>query len=301
MIRIELNGNQIEKIDKLTILLGNFDGVHLGHQTLIFEAKKRTSGPIGVVVFSDNPAKYIGSGKSQKCLTGFERKLRLFEERGIEYGFILKAEPSLFALSPEEFMHKYIDAISPSLIVVGEDYRFGKMAKGNPETLRTRYEVVTVPLLMMDEHKIGTKEIIESLESGDISLANKMLGYPYEISGKVIEGRHLGRTIGYPTANIDYSDDAVLPKVGVYLGLAFWRGIPYKAMISVGHNPTAGRLEKPSLEAYLLGANGSFYGETVYLDFLSFRREEKNFSSLEGLKKQLDEDKQALIDYSLER
>lgn len=285
------------KEKNLTLLLGNFDGVHLGHQELIFEAKVRGEGKIGVLLFSENPSKFIPNGKSVHELTPLDKKLSLFSSYGVDIAYVVKSEPSLFTLSPNEFIDSIIKVIGPSLIIVGTDYRFGYKASGDVKILRDHFKVVAVPLKEINGIKVGTKEIITFLSKGDIDSANAFLGRPYEIKGKVIQGNHLGRTISFPTANLLLDGDYVLPMTGVYFGIAYLRGLPYKAMINIGNNPTIGTVKETRVEAYLLNANGNFYDATIYLTFLYFRRPETKFENIESLKRQLDADKLALIDY----
>lgn len=295
---IELDKQQPLKESNLSLLLGNFDGVHLGHQELIFEAKKEGEGKIAVLLFSDSPAKFIDNGKEHRELTPLDKKISIFQSQGVDIAYILKAEKSLFALSPEEFIEKILKPINPSLIVVGEDYRFGYKAQGNPEILQKRFKTRVVSLLTKDGKKIGTQEIVSFLKKGEIEKVTEFLGRPYEIKGTIIKGNGLGHTIGFPTANLSFSEDYILPKNGVYFGLAFLRGLPYKAMINIGTNPTVGNLVNERVEVHLLNASGNFYGQTLYVNFLTFRREEKKFDDLKKLQEQLAKDKKALEDYS---
>lgn len=294
---VYLDKQKPAKEDHLALLLGNFDGVHLGHQELIFKAKVKGEGRIGVLLFSESPSKFIVNGKSVSELTPLDKKLSLFASYGIDIAYIVKAEPSLFSLSPEEFMEQILSPISPSLIVVGTDYRFGYRAMGNAETLEKRFKVVAVPLKEIEGTKVGTREIITYLKQANIEKANEFLGRPYEIKGKVVQGNHLGRTISFPTANLALEGNYVLPMTGVYFGVGYLRGVPYKAMINIGSNPTIGNVKEERVEAYLLNAKGDFYGAILYLSFLYFRRGETKFENIELLKEQLDADKLALIDY----
>lgn len=295
---IELDKQQPLKEQNLSLLLGNFDGVHLGHQELIFEAKKEGQGKIAVLLFSESPAKFIDNGKDHRELTPLDKKISIFQSQGVDIAYILKADKSLFALSPEEFIEKILKPINPSLIVVGEDYRFGYMAQGNHEILKKHFKTHVVSLLTKDGRKVGTQEIVSFLKKGEIEKVTEFLGRPYEIKGKVIKGNGLGHTIDFPTANLSFSQDYILPKNGVYFGLAFLRGLPYKAMINIGTNPTVGRLVNERVEVHLLNASGNFYGQTLYVSFLTFRREEEKFESLKKLQEQLQKDKKALEDYS---
>lgn len=295
---IELDKREPLKEKNLSLLLGNFDGVHLGHQELIFEAKMKGEGKIAVLLFSESPSRFIENGKNHKELTPLDKKISIFQSQGIDIAYILRSERSLFSLSPEDFIRKILQPLNPSLIVVGEDYRFGYRAEGNPALLEKYFKTDVVPLLMKEGRKIGTQEIISFLKNGEVDKAAEFLGRPYEIKGTITKGNGLGHTIGFPTANLALAEDYLLPKNGVYFGLAFLRGLPYKAMINIGNNPTVGKLVNERVEVHLLNASGNFYGQTLYVNFLAFRREEEKFENLEKLKEQLEKDKKALDDYS---
>lgn len=150
--------------------------------------------------------------------------------------------------------------------------------------------MLSLPLLNGVEGKISTQSIIKMIEEGKIEAANDDLGRPYRISGKVVKGLSNGRKIGYRTANLKLLTPYVIPKSGVYKGKAIVKGMSYNSLINVGTNPTIGRLSTDSIEAHLLGFNENIYGEDVKLEFLSYIREEKLFSSLDDLRKQLDID-----------
>lgn len=289
------------KEKNLSLLLGNFDGVHLGHQELIFDARIHGEGKVAVLLFSESPAKFINNGKDHKELTPLDAKISVFRSLGVDIVYILKAESSLFSLSPIEFIEKVLIPLNPSLVVVGEDYRFGYKAQGDPDLLKKHFKTDVVPIFKKGSKKVGTQEIISFLKNGEIEKATQFLGRSYEIKGKVVKGNGLGHTIGFPTANLSLSEDYVLPKNGVYFGLAFLRGMPYKAMINIGRNPTVGNLVNERVEVHILYASGNFYGETLYVDFLTFRRDEQKFNSLEELKEQLEKDKEALNAYRLNK
>lgn len=269
----------------LALCLGNFDGVHLGHQKLFKEAKD-SGKQVGVLLFDKNPAEFFPSSKSKKVLTGLNDKIRILESLGIDYVFVIKVSKEFFALKKDEFIKDYIDALHPSLIVCGSDYSFASKAEGKPEDLKEKYHVHLVNLLEIDNKKISTQDIIRLIEEGKIEEANSLLGRPYEVRGKVIEGEKIGRTIGYPTANLKLEENYVLPLSGVYSGTT--NGL--LSFINVGTNPTVGILKEEIIETHILDFSSDIYGETIILSFRHFIREEKTFASLSELKSQLDKD-----------
>jgi riboflavin kinase/FMN adenylyltransferase len=282
-------GQEVPRQQKLTLLLGSFDGVHRGHQQLIFEGKRSTEGDLGVLLFDKNPADLMSNGKSSAVLTSLDDRLRLFENAGLDVAYIIRIDKEFLSVSPIDFITNALQKIDPEQIVVGTDYSFGAKAAGNDALLKRYFKVDVVDLLPYDGKKISTQRIIADLAKGDLESANAQLGRPYELHGLVAHGFQKGRTIGFPTANIP-SNSYALPKNGVYQGVCFVRGRPYRSLINVGVNPTVGLLTVPVIECYLKGFDEEIYGETMYVQFLSFLREEKKFASLEELKGQLQKD-----------
>ncbi len=275
--------------DRLTLLLGSFDGLHLGHYELVKEAKKKASGDIGALLFSDNIASFLGH-KSAKSLTSLEDKKRLFASYGFDYLFIIPLSKEFLALDKDSFLDKYIAPLSPSLLICGEDYSFGKRAEGKSDDLKKRFDASILPIKTMNGEKIGTQRIIALIEEGKIEEANARLGRDYEISGKVVRGLGNGHKIGFPTANLSLSSPYPLPPSGVYKTVSYLRGIPHLSLTNIGDNPTFGVSKERSIETYIPSFGGEIYGETLYLSFLSFIRKERKFKSVEELKKQIELD-----------
>jgi riboflavin kinase/FMN adenylyltransferase len=279
---------------KTTLCLGNFDGVHRGHQDLILSARKIAEGDVAALLFDQNPSAFFRTGKSDSVLTSLEDKLVHFAALGVDLAYVIHVSQAFFALSPEDFLSQVIAPLQPEKIVVGTDYTYGAKAAGNLQTLSSAFPVVAVPLLEEEGRKISTQSIIKAIHLGEMEKANEALGYPYEVKGTIAHGFENGRKIGFPTANLQLTVPYALPKSGVYLGKATLRGLPYQSLINVGDNPTIGLLHHPVIEAYLSGFAGEAYGETLYLEFDSFLREEKKFASLSELQAQLESDKKAL-------
>jgi riboflavin kinase/FMN adenylyltransferase len=279
---------------KTTLILGNFDGVHLGHRSLVFAARKAAEGDIAVLLFDQAPSQFFSAGKSTSVLTSLEDKEVLFNALGVDLAYVLHVSKEFFALSPEDFVEQVLRKLDPARIVVGTDYTYGKGAKGTVKSLEKSFPVFAEPLLENEGHKISTQSIIKEIQNGNLQEANRELGRPYQVKGTIAHGLENGRKMGFPTANLALATPYVLPQSGVYLGVAYLRGMPYPTLINVGDNPTIGVLSQPVIEAYLEGFSGSAYGETLYLEFTAFLREEKKFASLEALREQMEVDKQAL-------
>lgn len=295
METIYLDKANIQSIPNLSICLGTFDGLHIGHQQLLIKAVSDSSGPVGILLFDSNPADIIDNGKRHRILTSLEDKIVLLNKLRLDYAFIVKADASFFSASPKDFIENYLLPLGVKKAFVGSDYRFGKAAEGDPSFLSKFIQVEEIPLLSIKGEKVSTQKIASLIEEGKIEDANGLLGRPYEIKGKIVEGYQNGRKIGFPTANLSLSSPYVLPRDGVYKGLGFLRGFPYQSMINVGKNPTLGLLKQDVVEAYLEGFKDTAYNETLYIDFLSFLREEKKFKDLEELSKQLQKDRLEIL------
>ena len=287
-IRFNLKGT-IPHIPGLSLALGTFDGFHKAHQKLLIESKLHGLYS-GVLLFSVPPEDIL-KGPSP-CLMGLEDKIRLLSSFGLDYCLVIEATPELFALSKTEFMDQVLDPIGMDSLVVGEDFRFGYAAEGTVIDLKTRYKTYVCPLLGDENGKISSTRVRQLLLEGDVQGAWKFLVRPYEIKGIGVKGKQNGGKIGFPTMNLQLSENYLLPKNGVYAGIGFVSGKPYKAMINVGDNPSIGSDIPRHIEVHLLGyPNEDTYGLTSYLGFLYFVREEKKFASLAELKKQLEIDK----------
>lgn len=265
------------------LLLGNFDGVHKGHQALISAALEK--GEAAVLLLDPS----FHKEKDEGVLTTLEDKIRLFGYYGVQNIYVLKTDREFFSLPKESFIENILKKLEPSLLVVGEDYSFGFKGEGKANDLKGAFLTIALPLCEFQGEKIGTRLIKSLLLSGKVIEANNLLGRPYEIKGKVQKGFQNGRKISFPTANLEASP-YLLPKKGVYCGFSYLRGICYKAIINVGDAPTIGKLKKNIVEVYLDGFNGDCYDETLYVDFISLLREEIHFASLESLKNQLQKD-----------
>jgi riboflavin kinase/FMN adenylyltransferase len=288
---IDLNQKQPNFPEGLALCLGTFDGLHLGHQRLIIEACLAGEGQVGVLLFKENPANFLTNGKTKAILTSLEDQISILRRLRVDVVLTLDVNAAFFALSPEEFIAQYLKPLHLNLLVVGEDFRFGKAAAGTPKTLAKSFPVLTVPLLEENGVKISTSLIKQDLLEGKVEEANRMLGRPYEVHGKVAHGFEYGRTIGFPTANVCLKDPYLLPQGGVYEVVAYVMGIPHHGLANVGTNPTVGLLHDPIVEVYLEDFNQNIYDKTIYVDFLAYERPEIKFDSLELLQAQLQKDK----------
>lgn len=284
------------------ITLGSFDGLHLGHQNLLKEtkdlAKKLGVRPL-VVTFDPHPRQVLQPESSFKLLTTLEEKLNLISELGFEEVAIIPFTKNLAEWDPELFVQKYIvDNLRAKGVVVGFNFRFGKQRKGDVELLtnlgkKYNFTVKVVEAVFIDGLKISSSLIRGLLEKGSIELANKLLGRPYFLIGKVIKGKGRGKILGYPTANLSISDAKLIPLCGVYAVWITLRGEKFKGAMNIGKNPTFDE-KNLSIEVYIFDFNSEIYGERIKVELINYVRGEKKFPSPEALKLQIEKDCQKI-------
>ncbi len=293
---VEIDGKTRSDGTKAALCLGNFDGLHRGHQELFLAARKSPFLP-SILLFEPSAETLLFPERPHPVLTSLEDKLRLLPGYGIERAYIVRADLSFYALDPSGFVSFLKERIDPSLLVFGSDFRFGKGCAGTPEVLRSYFPAEEIALLECSGAKVSSTRIrclIE--EEGDVSAAKDLLGRPYEMKGKVERGLHNGTRIGFPTLNLRPSASYCYPAPGVYEGVSYLSGIPYLSLINVGTNPTVGALSETQVESHLLGFSGEAYGKTLYVSFERRLRGERKFASLTELKEQIAKDKAAVLE-----
>lgn len=269
-----------EKNSGVAMLLGGFDGVHLGHRKLLSCAQK--SGlSVGVMT--------IVGGKGEMLFTERERE-DIFCRNGVAFVFELPFA-EICALSPREFLDVLTKEFSPKLFVCGEDFRFGAGAKGTPSVIQEGGQVCVevLPLVEIDGEKVSSRTIKNLLQVGDIPKANEMLGENFFLLGKVEKDRQVGRTIGFPTANVAYPKEKFPLKKGVYETRVFVDEKEYKAITNYGARPTFGD-ESVWTESHLDGFDGNLYDKELRVEFVRYLRDITKFDGVDALKKQLEED-----------
>ena len=287
-------GNKKNLPKGASVLLGDFDGVHLGHQELVKAALRYEGIPHAALLFDKDPSFFLDNGKNKKILTTLEDKIALFESFGLDSVYLIHVDSAFFDLTPEEFIGAYLKPIEPFVLISGSDYRFGKKASGDVALLGKHFKLKTVDLLLHDDRKIASRDIKAFIASGQIEEANAELGRLYSLKGVVHEGFHNGRKIGFPTINLHLEENYILPSVGVYLTETTIDGVTYPSITNVGSNPTVGLLHHERVESYLKGYSGTAYGKNAVVAFKKRIREERKFDSLEELKLQLEIDKALL-------
>lgn len=278
------------------VALGFFDGVHVAHQKIINTtiSYRRTKRLIPTVLTFQIDTS-IPHKRNVKYILSDQSKLDIFERHGVEQVYIPPFS-ELSELSSTEFFNEILlKRLKAKVIVCGYDYTFGKDATGNTDELMDLCVQNNIELVIANPTKannmiVSSTAIRQSLENGNLKLANDLLGYNYFIKGVVCHGNHLGRALGFPTANIEFADNQIIPKFGVYRTIVYIGAKIYRGLTNVGVKPTIEGERKPLAETFILGLDEDLYGQVITLSFSSMIREEKKFESIEELKKQMQED-----------
>lgn len=294
VIRVDLNHLRHSRIP-MCACIGYFDGLHRGHQKLIhktIELGRKYSCETALITFDPDPWVVIKGMQNVKHLSTMAQRMNLAVSMGIDNIVLLNFTRDMSELSPQDFLDQVLGSLNLKGLVCGFDFGFGYKGQGNAQFLKEHapFEVVVVEAVKDEEGKISSTRISNCIVAGQIEEANAMLGYRFNIEGKVIHGKHRGTGMGFPTANVDYSSEYLLPKTGVYAGYAIVDGISYPCMINIGTNPTFHDIDHMSLEAYLLHFHGDLYDKRIRLEFLKYIRAEKAFRSRENLILQMEQD-----------
>lgn len=294
--------------NKTIIALGGFDGLHLGHRALIDRAitmAKKQKCESMVLTFKNHPLTVINKELAPKLLMSNHDKLSLFKHYGLDIVNMVNFDRDFMKLSPEAFVEALVQNYNAAGVVVGFNHRFGYKNLGDTDLLKSmskklNFELHVVPPVKYKGEVVSSSKIRNLLiEEGDIEKANKMLTRHYSFEGTVVMGKQLGRTLGFPTINLDYSSTIVLPRGGVYFTLVEHEGHKYKGITNIGYNPTV-EDDKLSVETHIVDFNKELYDENIRLSFIKRIRDEKKFNSLTELSEQLKKDKLFAIKQKIE-
>lgn len=287
---------------KSVITIGMFDGVHLAHQTIIrqvIEKSKRIDGRNVVVTFEPHPREIVSKGtQSVAILSTLEDKLQRIEKLGVDVVFIIPFTFEFSRLTFQEFYSKYIiNGVGVSDVVEGFNHQFGRDREGNMNQVRElgklhSFSVETIAMMKKQDNVIASSTIRDSLLSGDVLLANAMLGYEYSFTGTVVRGYGRGKQLGYPTANILLNDmKKLVPQIGIYAVQIEVEGKWFGGMMSIGHNPTFGDAHIRTIEVNIFDFDKDIYDETVTVRTIQRTRSEKKFNSVDELIAEIGNDK----------
>jgi riboflavin kinase/FMN adenylyltransferase len=284
------------------VTMGIFDGVHTGHKLLLSHLKEKaeeTGGESVVITFSPHPRLVLEKDhRNLVFLTTTDEKIRLLEAEGIDHLILIDFTLEFSRIEACEFIKDYlIGRLHAKHLIVGYDHHFGRQGSGNFETIKQcsaamDFRVEKVEGLMTGKGAVSSTMIREALLSGKPEEAKTLLGYSYSITGEVVEGRKLGRSIGYPTANIRTDVHKLIPSNGVYATEVIAQEKKYPGMLSIGTNPTVNSSgNERSIEVHIIGFNGNLYGEDITLTFRKRLRDEQKFSDIGKLAEQMDLDR----------
>lgn len=297
------------KYPATVIALGTFDGLHLGHTDVINTARdyaERSGLKLAVFTFSNHPLALIRPDLVPVRIISAEEKIKLLESFGVDYLINIPFTEDFAALSPDEFLDR-LACFNYRCLVVGENFTYGFLGSGKTETLersgrKNGFDVIVRPLVKMNGNIVSSTGIRNLIQAGHIEYANRMLGRAYAITGKIAHGEQRGRKLGFPTANIELlHGEMAVPAPGVYAVTASIEGSIYEGMGNIGNNPTFNDVEHARLEVNLFNCSGDLYGKTMSVQFHKYIRAEKKFSGVEELCRQIEEDKNAIKTYFLNK
>ena len=287
-------------VPNAVVTSGTFDGVHLGHQKIIQrirEIARSIHGETVLITFWPHPRLVLYPTEHHlRLLSTFEEKANLLRQFGIDHLVTIPFTQEFSQMTSEQFIRKVlVEKIHTKKLVIGYDHRFGKNREGSFDYLQEHssefgFDLEEISRQDVEEIGVSSTKIRKALESGDIRTATNYLGRPYELNGLVVKGQQIGRSIGFPTANIHIPNDyKLIPHDGVYAVEVKVEGVLYKAMLNIGNRPTVDGTRK-TVEAHLFDFQGDLYNKLVTVSFKEFIREERKFENLEALKNQLVKD-----------
>ena len=301
MIVIRQNEDTIEQ--GIVATIGFFDGVHVGHRFLIKELQdwgKELNMPSAVITFPEHPRQVLHSDYRPKLLDTFQEKMERLETTGIDYCIALDFTYELSLYSAADFIRLLAEEYHVKGLLIGYDHRFGHDRSDGFEQYveyggQVGMEVRKASPYDEGNIRVSSSEIRRLLQEGKVEMANALLTYPYQLKGRIVSGYKVGRTIGFPTANIEVdSPYKLLPKVGVYAVWVELLGKRYKGMLYIGKRPTLQNGDNLTIEVNILGFSGNAYNDEITVSFLYAVREDKAFESVEALREQLERDRQTV-------
>jgi len=299
-----LRGCDIGQTSPSVLSVGKFSSLHLGHRSIISQAidmAHQISARSALLSFDPKPGTPLFSSSNQNILTWTERK-RILQCWGLDLFVKYPFTTELSNMSAEAFAREILfEKLRAKAIFVGDFFRFGKNREGDVSLLTKlaaeyNAQILSLPEISADEQKISSSTIKSHITNGSIGKANRLLGYDYFISGTVSEGKHIGRTIGFPTLNITPGSDKLLPKHGVYITQTLLCGKLYPSITNVGTNPTVDG-NRVTVESNLIGFNETAYNRKVTVHFHKQIREQVKFNTLNDLKNQISKDRHAAVEY----
>lgn len=299
-MQVHYHLENLPEFRRAVITIGTFDGVHKGHQTIIdavLKQAKNVDGESILITFHPHPRKIVQPDSSLQLINTLEEKISLLGQKGLSHLVIVPFTTDFSTQSPEDYIKDFlVKKFNPHSIIIGYDHHFGKDRKGNYLLLEKQksiwgYELIEIPKHVLDEIAISSTKIRNAIKNSDINTANRLLGYDFYFTGMVIHGDKLGRVLGYPTANLIYTDeDKIRLGDGVYAAYVSVADEIKKGMLSIGNRLTLTD-NTPKIEINIFDFDKKIYGYEIKITVHTHLRAQAKFDSLEDLKKQLDRDK----------
>lgn len=293
-----------DKYPNITVALGTFDGVHLGHQKIIGKAvtlAKAINGTSVVFTFSNHPLSIVAPERCPSQIITNEYKAELLRSLGVDILINIPFTSTLLKYSPSEFIHLLQTNLKPKHVVVGPNYSFGYKCVGNPELLakagqKENFEVEVHPAVYLDGDLISSTLIRKFIAEGNVAESARLLGRSFRLKGEVVTGDQRGRMLGFPTANLNIPDNFAVPNNGVYAVRTYFNHSIYNSIANIGINPTFKGINR-HIEVHLLDFDDNLYGKTIEVEFLEKIRPEKTFSNVHELVKQIKSDIEVAFKY----
>ncbi|SDY70361.1 riboflavin kinase / FMN adenylyltransferase [Evansella caseinilytica] len=297
-IKIKHPHQHFDDIPPSALALGFFDGVHKGHKEVILTAKHAAESArlkSGVMTFFPHPKEVLRKGERVKYLTSWIKKEELIAQLGVDYLIVIQFDELFSELTPQQFVDQYLIGLNVRHVVAGFDYTYGRLGKGTMETLpfhsRNALTSSVVEKVHHEGEKISSTNIRAALKQGNIQKVNDYLGWCYETSGMVVEGEKRGRTIGFPTANVQPDERIIVPDPGVFIVRIFVNNHWHRGICNVGYKPTFhDRKKEQTVEVHIFDFEDIIYGKEVTIQWLEKIRDEKKFASVQQLIDQLNDD-----------
>ncbi|HEX8316287.1 MAG TPA: bifunctional riboflavin kinase/FAD synthetase [Flavisolibacter sp.] len=292
---------QLPAFKKSVITIGTFDGVHQGHRKIITALKQeavRVKGETIIITFHPHPRKIVQPDRPMQLINTLDEKIELLRKAAIDHLVIVPFTPAFAELTADEYIENFlVKNFHPASIIIGYDHHFGKGRSGNYKLLEAKaaqfnYHLIEIPGEILNEITVSSTKIRTAILSSDITSANSLLGYSFFFEGVVVQGDQLGRTLGYPTANLQYTDeDKIHLGHGVYAVYAEVEGVRKKGMMSIGIRPTLNKTEE-KVEVNLFNFEEMIYGKTLSVTVEYFLRHQEKYPSLDVMVQQLHRDKE---------
>jgi riboflavin kinase / FMN adenylyltransferase len=288
-----------DKYQKVVVALGNFDGLHQGHRKLISELvqyAKEIGGTPGILTFYPHPLEVLRPEQKPPLLMGRDDKIALLKEMGVKIIIYLPFNKEFSELSPDEFVEKIVvNQLKAKGVFVGYNYNFGHHGQGNPELLqllgdKLKFHVRVIPQVCIEGQPVSSTRVRNLLLEGKVEEAAKLLGYLPNLLGEVVHGEKRGRTIGFPTANIEAGENILIPANGVYAVKIYIDKDEYQGICNIGHKPTFHQEFKKTIEVNIFDFDQDIYNKQVRVEFIDFIRHEMKFNGIDYLISQINKD-----------